>query len=243
MNIILFDVDGTLTPSRGEMDPEFKQYFLKFQKKYKVCFVTGSDSAKTIEQVGSDVFAAAQYSFNCSGNEIFKNGRLESTTGWTASDALINFLEICLEHTHYTEKCDNHIERRPGMVNFSVVGRDANQKQRDAYYEWDKIHNERSQIATAINWRWADEVQADIGGEISIDIFPKGKDKAQVLDHFKYGDHIYFFGDKTEKGGNDYTLAQRIINERKGEVIQVKNWKETRKKLKKMFLGDQYLEI
>ena len=129
------------------------------------------------------------------------------------------------------------------MVNFSVVGRDANQKQRDAYYEWDKIHNERSQIATAINWRWADEVQADIGGEISIDIFPKGKDKAQVLDHFKYGDHIFFFGDKTEKGGNDYTLAQRIINERKGKVIQVKNWKETRKKLKKMFLGDQYSEI
>jgi len=25
--------------------------------------------------VGSDVFAAAQYSFNCSGNEIYKNGK------------------------------------------------------------------------------------------------------------------------------------------------------------------------
>jgi len=154
MNIILFDVDGTLTPSRGTMNPKFKQYFLNFQKKFKVCFVTGSDSAKTIEQVGSDVFAAAQYSFNCSGNEIYKNGKLQSTTGWTAPDTLIDYLEICLEHTHYTEKCGNHIERRPGMVNFSVVGRDATQEQRDLYYEWDKKHNERSQIATAINWRW-----------------------------------------------------------------------------------------
>jgi phosphomannomutase len=196
MNIILFDVDGTLTPSRGTMNPKFKQYFLNFQKKFKVCFVTGSDNAKTIEQVGSDVFAAAQYSFNCSGNEIYKNGKLQSTTGWTAPDTLIDYLEICLEYTHYTEKCGNHIERRPGMVNFSVVGRDATQEQRDLYYEWDKKHNERSQIATAINWRWANELQADVGGEISIDIFPKGKDKAQILDNFKNKDKITFFGDR-----------------------------------------------
>ena len=99
MNIILFDVDGTLTPSRGTMNPKFKQYFLNFQKKFKVCFVTGSDNAKTIEQVGSDVFAAAQYSFNCSGNEIYKNGKLQSTTGWTAPDTLIDYLEICLAAT------------------------------------------------------------------------------------------------------------------------------------------------
>jgi hydroxymethylpyrimidine pyrophosphatase-like HAD family hydrolase len=57
MDIILFDVDGTLTPSRGKMDPEFKKEFLNFQKAYKVCFVTGSDDVKTIEQVGEDVFA------------------------------------------------------------------------------------------------------------------------------------------------------------------------------------------
>ena len=238
MNIILFDVDGTLTPSRGTMNPKFKQYFLNFQKKFKVCFVTGSDNAKTIEQVGSDVFAAAQYSFNCSGNEIYKNGKLQSTTGWTAPDTLIDFLEICLEYTHYTEKCGNHIERRPGMVNFSVVGRDATQEQRDLYYEWDKKHNERSQIATAINWRWANELQADVGGEISIDIFPKGKDKAQILDNFKNKDKITFFGDRTEEGGNDYTLAKRIIDERRGEVFQVKDWKETWKKLKSMYIID-----
>jgi phosphomannomutase len=235
MDIILFDVDGTLTPSRGKMDPEFKKEFLNFQKAYKVCFVTGSDDVKTIEQVGEDVFAAAYYSFNCSGNQVFKCGKLQSTIGWTAPDTLINYLEICLEHTHYTEKYGNHIERRPGMVNFSVVGRDATQEQRDAYYEWDKKHNERSQIATAINWRWADELQADVGGEISIDIFPKGKDKAQILDNFKNKDKITFFGDRTEEGGNDYTLAKRIIDERRGEVFQVKDWKETWKKLKRLF--------
>ena len=26
----LFDVDGTLTPSRGRIDPDFEQWFLKF---------------------------------------------------------------------------------------------------------------------------------------------------------------------------------------------------------------------
>ena len=28
----IFDVDGTLTPSRGTIDPEFKKFFLKFAK-------------------------------------------------------------------------------------------------------------------------------------------------------------------------------------------------------------------
>jgi uncharacterized protein (DUF305 family) len=43
---------------------------------------------------------------------------------------------------------------------------------------------------------------------------------------------------ETEEGGNDYTLAKRIIDERRGEVFQVKDWKETWKKLKSMYMID-----
>ena len=54
MNFV-FDVDGTLTPSRGQMDPEFKQWFKSWARHKPVYLVTGSDYAKTLEQVGSDV--------------------------------------------------------------------------------------------------------------------------------------------------------------------------------------------
>ena len=34
--IYIFDVDGTLTPSRNPMDKEFKDFFKKFIKKKRV---------------------------------------------------------------------------------------------------------------------------------------------------------------------------------------------------------------
>lgn len=46
-----------------------------------------------------------------------------------------------------------------------------------------------------------------IGGQISFDVFPQGWDKTFCLqfvaDHF---DEIHFFGDKTQKGGNDHEI-------------------------------------
>ena len=52
----LFDVDGTLTPSRKPMVLDFKTYFkfwVRTQQSSgnKVYLVTGSDKDKTIEQV------------------------------------------------------------------------------------------------------------------------------------------------------------------------------------------------
>jgi phosphomannomutase len=45
-----------------------------------------------------------------------------------------------------------------------------------------------------------------IGGQISIDVFPKGWDKTYCLQHLKDFKEIHFFGDKTEPGGNDYEI-------------------------------------
>ena len=52
MNRFIFDVDGTLTPSRGLMDSQFQQWFNDFCRAYPVYLVTGSDKPKTIEQIG-----------------------------------------------------------------------------------------------------------------------------------------------------------------------------------------------
>ena len=39
----IFDVDGTLTPSRGIIDPTFKEFFIRFCNNNDVTLVTGSD--------------------------------------------------------------------------------------------------------------------------------------------------------------------------------------------------------
>ena len=46
-----------------------------------------------------------------------------------------------------------------------------------------------------------------IGGQISIDIFPKGWDKTYCLQFIeKEYDRIVFYGDKTMEGGNDHEI-------------------------------------
>ena len=55
MKKFIFDVDGTLTDSRQQIDLSFEVYMIKFCCKYDVYLVTGSDRAKTIEQVGLDI--------------------------------------------------------------------------------------------------------------------------------------------------------------------------------------------
>ena len=65
MNYI-FDVEGTLTPARKEMDLSFMAWFIIFECKHPVYLVTGSDRQKTIDQVGLDVYNRAKRVYNLS---------------------------------------------------------------------------------------------------------------------------------------------------------------------------------
>ncbi len=45
--LFIFDVDGTLTPSRQKMDMEFQKYFMDFCEDNFVYLITGSDRKDT----------------------------------------------------------------------------------------------------------------------------------------------------------------------------------------------------
>ena len=49
--IFIFDVDGTLTPSRRKMTKEFKEFFEQWALKNHFYLVTGSDLPKLQEQM------------------------------------------------------------------------------------------------------------------------------------------------------------------------------------------------
>ena len=69
-----------------------------------------------------------------------------------------------------------------------------------------------------------------MGGEISIDIHPKGKNKSQILKDIK--GPITFLGDRCEPGGNDYPIVEKIKD--KHTVYNVKNWEHTYEILNKI---------
>ena len=56
-----------------------------------------------------------------------------------------------------------------------------------------------------------------------------------ILDDFLPTDRIYFFGDRVDTAGNDYTLARGVFEHgdwKNGKVYHVENWEETFKILK-----------
>ena len=226
MNKFIFDVDGTLTPSRGIMDEKFSAWFFDFMRHNDVYFVTGSDAEKTIEQVAEEIFRKAKYSFNCSGNEVYQIGNLVYKNPWECPDDLWLWLEDQLYQSPYPNKYGRNFEVRTGMLNFSVVGRAAIGEQRKEYYKWDLINREREELAEHINSHWLN-VTASVGGETGIDIFEKGKDKSQIIDWFDRDDTLIFFGDRIDPLGNDWTLAQSIIDNYKGMCYNVKDYNET----------------
>ena len=58
--MFLFDVDGTLTPSRKKIDKEFSKFFSNFCKNNDVYLVTGSDRAKPVYQLGESLYNKAK---------------------------------------------------------------------------------------------------------------------------------------------------------------------------------------
>jgi len=236
MRKYIFDVDGTLTPSRGAINPSFLRFMLKFCKTNEVYIATGSDAPKTIEQIGKMLFETVERSYNCSANSVWEKGVNIYNNDWKLEEKPWKFLESKLLYSGFAPKSGWHFDERPGLLNFSIVGRKASLSQRKAYVEHDTNTHERWNIANEFNKLFGDEfnIVAQVAGETGLDIMPLGKGKQQVINDFDTSDEITFFGDKTMKGGNDYDIACVVNKLDNGTVYQVENWEETWEILKSL---------
>ena len=231
MKKFIFDVDGTLTDSRQQIDLSFEVYMIKFCCKNDVYLVTGSDREKTIDQLGLDICYRAKRVYNCSGSDVYVKDKNIYTSEWKPYGSLINFLSDELDYSTFPYKTGNHIEHRPGGINFSILGRgNDNMKYRDEYVKWDINTGERVLIADRTKSEFPD-LNIQIGGQTGIDI--SDSDKSQILRDFDPEDEIHFYGDMMEEGQNDYPLA-KALKEMGGYPHHVKNWEDTRTLLSKV---------
>tara|TARA_R110001592_G_scaffold340685_1_gene629194 strand:- start:26 stop:781 length:756 start_codon:yes stop_codon:yes gene_type:complete len=208
----IFDVDGTLTEPREEMNSSFANEFLLWSMG-KQCYIsTGSDFQKTKQQVPWDVLDCFQSIFCCMGNEVRDSiGNIIHKSEFTLPDSLEQDLAMFLQNTDFPYKTGKHIEPRTGMVNFSVIGRNATQEQRDEYSKWDGVHMERARIAELINQNYP-ALDATVGGSISIDIIEFGQDKGQTIHYLENAGatKIIFVGDRCDPGGNDHGIIREL---------------------------------
>lgn len=234
MRKFIFDVDGTLTPSRKRMDGNFALWFADFCLNNEVYIVTGSDRAKTVQQLGEYITFKCKRVYQCSGNEVWERDRIVRTSpDVTMPRSLRNFMKSQLDMSEFVPDTDVWLDERQGCWNLSKVGRGCSEEARQRYIEWDKSTNERINIAQSINENFPNWT-ALVGGETGIDITPKGFSKEQVaLDFDPKTDELYFFGDQTAEGGNDHDLFVYIENNfPMGKAYTVESWKDTWKILK-----------
>ena len=212
------------------------------EKGHSILLVTGSDYAKTVEQLGSTITELVDYCCNCLGNHVLHKGSLIESYVFEPPHSLMEFLNTELQTSPYTERYGNHIEHRVSMLNFSIVGRNAIGGQRTRYYEWDRLSCERLALAEKINLLFP-EVSAQAGGETGIDIIPKGRDKRQVI-KYTNNQKVWFFGDRLDEGGNDKPLADALLaSGTNSEAFHVKSWRETWEMLQDISMNELQITI
>lgn len=219
----IFDVDGTLTPSRQKIDKGFADFFEDFCQTNHVYLVTGSDRNKTREQLTYKILKNSKMAFQCAGNEVYQGYDLVYKNEWLPEKELVNFLEEELNNSKFNLRTGKHIEFRPGMINFSIIGRNCDLLERQSYVHYDRETDERRTIAKKVKLRFP-EIDVFVGGETGLDIFPLGYGKEQCVDKIRTSkdDKLIFFGDQVVPGGNDYDIAMKC-----DRYYHVKSWRET----------------
>ena len=223
-NLILFDVDGTLTKSRLAIEKPMIETLkkLKSTEGIDIGIVGGSDLNKQKEQLGNNI-DMFDWVFSENGLVAFENNiqiHCENIVNKLGNESFTVLINICLEYLSKTKnsiKRGTFIEYRNGMINISPIGRSCSQNEREKFVLEDEKEKYREELIKNIKRRWDNYIYENnncgvklsysIGGQISIDIFPEGWDKTYCLQFVegKY-DNIYFFGDKTYEGGNDYEI-------------------------------------
>jgi phosphomannomutase len=222
-SIVLFDVDGTLTVPRQSATPEMKATLKALRERVTVGIVGGSDLKKQLEQLGETLFEDFDYVFSENGLHAFKDGKefhrqnLTKFMGDANLNRLVKFTLKKISELEIPQMRGTFFELRSGMINVSPIGRNCTQEERDAFEIFDKEHKIREKLIAELRAEFDPtvlpknatfpELQFSIGGQISFDVFPKGWDKTYCLQFLreKY-ENIFFFGDKTHLGGNDYEI-------------------------------------
>lgn len=208
------------------------------RKERKIAFVGGSDLAKQREQLGDDCVERFDFCFSENGATAFKAGEQISAEsfleylGEERYTKLVNFLLKYIADLDIPKKRGTFLELRNAMLNVSPIGRNCSYEERLEFEQFDKVHRVRESLCSALKEKFASfGLKFSIGGQISIDIFPTGWDKTYCLRYLKEFKTVYFFGDMTHPGGNDY----EIFSDPRVTGFTTRGPEDTAKQLRSLF--------
>jgi phosphomannomutase len=239
-NIVMFDLDGTLTPARKEMSDDIYESITALSEFAAIGIVTGSNWEYIQQQAprfldwALDSSASEVMIMPCNGTQLYTpslNGTFERRHTVSMKDEIgaenyrrlvwiLSNLQVNILEGIEMPVSGNFISYRGSLLNWCMIGRDATYEERDTFTAIDKKFQVRETVSSILADNLTEfgikNIDHVIGGSTSIDIYPTGWDKRYALKHVQAPgrDAIYFMGDRCTLGGNDWPLYN-IIDEDK----------------------------
>ncbi len=236
--IIMFDLDGTLTKSKANLDGEMAALLCGLLEKKIVAVVSGGnytqfqkqflDYLKCSETKMKNLFilptpGASLYKYQKGGwRKVYKH----TLTPHEREKILTAFQKAFRDINYISPKkiYGKVIEDRESQVTFSALGQKAPLAKREG---WNKKFDVRIPLKAALE-KYLPEFEIRLGGLTSIDVTKKGIDKAygisRILKMFaRSKKEIVYVGDALYEGGNDYVVKSAGI-----DTIAVKDEEDTK---------------
>jgi len=250
--IIAFDLDGTLTESKQALTADVAEALVALSKIKKVAIISGGSFQQYKKQFlpyfmeftnGADVSFENLILMPTSGTEVYEYDKIKKDWLLTGHEIfpeeikkkVREVLARFVASNKYgipAESWGERVEDRGNQITLSALGQQAPLENKKP---WDPDQKKR-QIMKAELEAEIPEVSVSIGGETSIDVLPKGFNKAVSLERLikKLGytiSDLLYVGDALFPGGNDYAVIEDHI-----EAVEVSGPAETISEIKKMML-------
>jgi len=224
--IIAFDLDGTLAESKQPLDKEMAALLKELLKHKKVIIISGGSFGQfekqflpylDITETEKDLYSnlillptsgSLCYQFDVQKKDWQVTNKEEMPK--EIKEKIFSTIKDFIENNSYGIKPykegDQVLEDRGTQITLSALGQNAPIEEK---IKWDKDQQKRQTIKKILESKLP-EVSFSIGGATSIDILPKGFDKAEGLKKFlekekMKKEDLFFVGDAIFPGGNDYS--------------------------------------
>jgi len=234
--LIVFDLDGTLAPSKAALDAEMAALINKLLGFIKVAVISGGDWLQFQKQVlahlASDDRLQNLSLLPTCGTQFYK-----FDTGWEKiysedftsgqKEKIISSLKKAIEQSGVkAEKVWGEvIQDRGSQITFSGLGQQAPLEEKN---KWDPDFTKRKKMKAILD-TLIPEFSVRLGGATSIDVTRPGIDKAYGIRKLRdiLGiaiEEMIFIGDALFPGGNDYPAEQAGV-----VSIRVRDPEETKR--------------
>lgn len=242
--LVAFDLDDTLAPSKGLIDPRIADLLLALLRSVDVAIISGGNETQFRTQVvarlgDADAADLARlHLLPTCGTRYLRHDGADFTSVYahdlSAAEkrAALTALREEAERLGLweAEPWGDILEDRGSQITFSALGQRA---PREAKHDWDPTGAKRAALRDAVAARLPG-LEVRSGGSTSIDITQAGIDKAfgmrQLSSHTGIPlTDMLFYGDRLDEGGNDYPVLAIGV-----PSVAVEGWEDTAAKLEEL---------